>query len=182
MNHRSNESAQWSSCCWGHGWQMKSGKRQDTQSLKRGIQGTLCSASKEVRQQETMLLQVLSYRGGWYNYRLLIILTMFNCIKITTYSTFHHLHKGLEISTKQTAYNWCTPTWFLGEIQYNKDSKSEPELWQQEILIRTAESSALSTYLWLQRKEQPALCHCCPRGKSLEQVKPNDFRSAQSKA
>ena len=61
---------------------------------------------------------------------------MYTCIKITTYSTFLHLWKGLEISTRQTGYSRCTLIWFLGETHHNKDNKFEPELWQLEPLIQ----------------------------------------------
>lgn len=167
MNHRSNESAQWSSCCWGHGWRMKSGQRQDTQSLRRGIQGTLCSVSKEVRQQETMLLQLLSYRGRWQNY---LFLSHWQCsvaLKL--------LHTALS-TTSGKVKRWAQSKQaiidvhqlgFLGKSNEIRTVSLSQNYSSRRHGSRTADGSALSTYLWLQRKELPALCHCCPRETNL---------------
>lgn len=63
---------------------------------------------------------------------------MFNCIKVTTYSTSqNHCWKGLEINTSKVDYNRCTFTCFLGAIHCNKHCKFEPALWQQEPLIQS---------------------------------------------
>lgn len=86
-----------------------------------------------------MPLQHLSYRETQYNY-FLVMLIMFNCIKITTYSTsHHHCWRGLEINISKMYYNGCTPICFLGAIHCNKHSKFEPALQQQEPLIQSCQ-------------------------------------------